>query len=352
MAKKRNIPSQSGFNEILLYTTPTGNVKVEIYLQNETIWLTQQKIADLFGVQRPAITKHLKNIFETGELKEEVVSSILEHTTQHGAMKGKTQETKIKYYNLDAIISVGYRVNSTQATAFRIWATERLKEYIIKGFTMDDERLKNPNNIFGKDYFEEQLARIRDIRSSERRFYQKITDIYTQCSADYNVETQSTKDFFTTVQNKLHWAITGQTAAELIASRADSAKDHMGLTTWKNAPKGSIRKTDVGIAKNYLNEKELDGLNRIVTMYLDYAESQALKGVVMYMKDWIEKLDAFLQFNEEAVLKHQGKESHEVALALAETEYEKYRIVQDKIMESDFDKAIKKLSATTNKKKN
>ena len=226
MATKKQ-PAQSGFNEILLYTTPNGNVKVEIYLQNETIWLTQQKIADLFGVQRPAITKHLKNIFETGELKEEVVSSILEHTTQHGAIAGKTQETKVKYYNLDAIISVGYRVNSSQATAFRIWATERLKEYIIKGFTMDDERLKNPNNIFGKDYFEEQLARIKDIRSSERRFYQKITDIYTQCSADYNVETQATKDFFATVQNKLHWAITGQTAAELIAARVDSTKENM-----------------------------------------------------------------------------------------------------------------------------
>lgn len=346
MVKKKQ-PAQSGFNEILVYTTPYGNVKVEIYLQNETIWLTQQKIADLFGVQRPAITKHLKNIFETGELKEEVVSSILEHTTQHGAIEGKTQETKVRYYNLDAIISVGYRVNSSQATAFRIWATERLKEYIIKGFTMDDERLKNPNNIFGKDYFEEQLARIRDIRSSERRFYQKITDIYTQCSADYNIETQSTKDFFATVQNKLprnfREAITGQTAAELIAVRVDSTKDNMGLTTWKNAPKGSIRKTDVGIAKNYLNEKELNGLNRIVTMYLDYAESQALKGVVMYMKDWIIKLDAFLQFNEEAVLKHQGKVSHEVALALAETEFKKYKISQDKLLESDFDEMIKKL---------
>ncbi len=343
MAKKKNIPSESGFNEILLYTTPNGNVKVEIYLQNETIWLTQQKIADLFGVQRPAVTKHLKNIFETGELQEEVVSSILEHTTQHGAIEGKTQEAKTKFYNLDAIISVGYRVNSTQATAFRMWATERLKEYIIKGFTMDDERLKNPNNIFGKDYFEEQLARIRDIRSSERRFYQKIADIYTQCSADYNVETQSTKDFFATVQNKLHWAITGQTAAELIAARVDSTKQNMGLTTWKNAPKGSIRRTDVGIAKNYLNEKELDGLNRIVTMYLDFAENQARKGVVMYMKDWIGKLDAFLQFNEEAVLKHQGKVSHEVALALAENEFEKYRVAQDKIVESDFDKVVKQL---------
>lgn len=342
MSKKIK-PSKDGFNEILLYTTPNGKVKVEIYLQNETIWLTQQKIADLFGVQRPAVTKHLKNIFETAELNEEVVSSILEHTTPHGAIKGKTQETTTRFYNLDAIISVGYRVNSSQATAFRIWATERLREYIIKGFTMDDERLKNPNNIFGNDYFEEQLARIRDIRSSERRFYQKITDIYTQCSADYSVETQATKDFFATVQNKLHWAITGQTAAELITARADSKKENMGLTTWKNAPKGSIRKTDVGIAKNYLNEKELNGLNRIVVMYLDYAESQALKGVVMLMKDWVLKLDAFLQFNEETVLKHQGKVSHEVALALAENEFEKYRIAQDKLIESDFDKEIKKL---------
>ncbi len=208
MAKKKNISTSESFNEVLLYTTPNGNVKVEIYLQNETVWLTQQKIADLFGVQRPAITKHLKNIFETGELKEEVVSSILEHTTQHGAIEGKTQEAKTKYYNLDAIISVGYRVNSSQATAFRIWATERLKEYIIKGFTMDDERLKNPNNIFGKDYFEEQLARIRDIRSSERRFYQKITDIYSQCSADYSADTDITQKFFATVQNKLKGAIT------------------------------------------------------------------------------------------------------------------------------------------------
>ena len=208
---------------------------------------------------------------------------------------------------------------------------------------MDDERLKNPNYIFGKDYFEEQLARIRDIRSSERRFYQKITDIYSQCSADYSVNSRVTKDFFATVQNKLHWAITGLTAAEIIASRADSRKQNIGLTTWKNAPKGSIRKTDVGIAKNYLNERELDGLNRIVTMYLDYAESQALKGAVMYMKDWIIKLDAFLKFNEEAILKHQGKVSREVALALAEKEFEKYRIAQDKLLESDFDKVVKRM---------
>jgi len=334
---KKQISAKDGFNEILLYTTPNGKVKVEIYLQNETIWLTQQKIADLFGVQRPAVTKHLKNIFESSELKEKSVSSILEHT----AADGKKYSTL--FYNLDAIISVGYRVNSSQATAFRIWATERLKEYIIKGFTMDDERLKNPDNFFGKDYFEEQLARIRDIRSSERRFYQKITDIYSQCSADYNVETEITKDFFATVQNKLHWAITGQTAAELITARVDSSKKNMGLTTWKNSPKGSIRKTDVGVAKNYLNEKELDGLNRIVVMYLDYAEKQAFKGVVMYMKDWIVKLDAFLQFNEEAVLKHQGTVSHEVALTLAEKEFEKYRKTQDKLFVSDFDQQIKKI---------
>jgi hypothetical protein len=334
---KKNIPSKDGFNQVLLYTTPNGKVKVEMYLQNETIWLNQQKIADLFGVQRPAVTKHLKNILESGELQDDSVRSILEHT----ATDGKSYITQ--FYNLDAIISVGYRVNSIQATHFRIWATERLKEYIIKGFTMDDERLKNPNNIFGKDFFEEQLDRIRDIRSSERRFYQKITDIYSQCSADYNVNAQITIDFFATVQNKLHWAITGQTAAEIIASRADSTKMNMGLSNWKNAPKGSIRKMDVAVAKNYLNEKELDGLNRIVNMYLDYAENQAGKGVVMHMKDWVEKLDAFLQFNEESVLKNQGKVSHEVALKLAEAEYDKYRIIQDQVIESDFDKELKKI---------
>jgi hypothetical protein len=336
MPKKKEI-AKEGFNEILFYTTPNGKVKVEIYLQNETIWLTQQKIADLFGVDRSVITKHLKNIFESNELDKNSVSAKIAHT----ASDGKTYTTQ--FYNLDTIISVGYRVNSTQATHFRIWATERLKEYIIKGFTMDDERLKNPSTIFGKDYFEEQLARIRDIRSSERRFYQKITDIYAQCSADYTKGAEITELFFATVQNKLHWAITGQTAAEIIASRADGNKINMGLTTWKNTPDGNIRKTDIGIAKNYLNEKELDGLNRIVTMFLDYAESQALRGVIMHMKDWVVKLDAFLQFNEQAILKNSGKVSHEVALTLAEKEFEKYRIIQDKVYESDFDKEIKKL---------
>ncbi len=335
---KKNKIAKEGFNEILLYTTPNGKVKVEIFLQNETIWLTQQKIADLFGVNRTVITKHLKNIFETKELDQNSVSAKIAHT----AADGKTYGTQ--FYNLDAIISAGYRVNSSQATAFRIWATERLKEYIIKGFTMDDERLKNPDNIFGKDYFEEQLARIRDIRSSERRFYQKITDIYSQCSADYAKDGEVTKRFFATVQNKLRWAITGQTAAEIVAARVDSNKTNMGLTTWKNAPAGNIRKTDIGIAKNYLDEKELDRLNRIVTMYLDYAESQAQKGVVMYMKDWVMKLDAFLQFNERAILKDAGKVSHEVALALAEKEFEIYHIAQDRLIESDFDKAVKKLN--------
>lgn len=338
MAKK--IKPESGFNEILLYTTPIGKVKVEIYLQDENIWLTQQKIAALFGAERSVITKHLINIYKEGELVKEATCAKIAQVQTEG---GREVSRPIEFYNLDAIISVGYRVNSSQATAFRIWATERLKEYIIKGFTMDDERLKNPENIFGKDYFEEQLDRIRDIRSSERRFYQKITDIYAQCSADYSKDKDITKTFFATVQNKLHWAITGQTAAELISARADSTRPGMGLTTWKNAPKGKIRKTDVGIAKNYLNENELKSLNRIVTMYLDFAELQASKGIVMYMKDWVKRLDAFLQFNEEAILKDAGSVTHEVAMALAEKEFEKYSIVQDKLLESDFDKAVKKL---------
>ncbi|MBC8344729.1 MAG: virulence RhuM family protein [Candidatus Marinimicrobia bacterium] len=344
MKRNKQIIVQNEFTEFLLYTTPNEKVKVEIFLRDENIWLTQEKIAALFGVQRPAITKHLKNIFVCGELQENSVCSILEHT----AADGKKYDTK--FYNLDAIISVGYRVNSKQATHFRIWATAVLKEYIIKGFAMDDERLKNPNQIFGKDYFEEQLARIRDIRSSERRFYQKITDIYAQCSADYDPNEEITKQFFATVQNKLHWAITGQTAAEIIHQRTGSKKANMGLSTWKNAPKGAIRKTDVVIAKNYLDEKELDGLNRIVTMYLDYAELQAQKGVVMNMKDWVEKLNAFLKFNEREILEDRGKISHETAAALAENELEKYRVVQDRMLESDFDKDITKLPASKKRK--
>jgi len=337
MMKKNKKIKQNGFSEFLLYTTPNEEVKVEIFLKDENIWLTQEKIAILFGVQRPAITKHLKNIFEARELQEDAVSSIMELTAEDG----KNYQTK--FYNLDAIISVGYRVNSAQATHFRIWATERLKEYIIKGFTMDDERLKNPNTIFGHDYFEEQLARIRDIRSSERRLYQKVTDIYAQCSADYSPNDDITKQFFATVQNKLHFAISGKTAAEIISDRVDSKKPNMGLTSWKYAPKGKIRETDTVIAKNYLAERELDMLNRIVTMYLDYAEMQARKGMLMNMKDWVEKLNAFLKFNEKGILDNVGKISHEIAEALALKEYEKYRVVQDKNYISDFDREVKLL---------
>ena len=350
MKINKQVSKQNAFTEFLLYTTPNGKVNVEIFLRDENIWLTQEKIALLFGVQRPAITKHLKNIFESKELDEKMVSSILEHTTIHGAIAGKTQQQSTKYYNLDAILSVGYRVNSTQATHFRMWATERLKEYIIKGFTMDDERLKDPRQIFGKDYFEEQLARIRNIRSSERRMYQKITDIYAECSADYNPDEEMTKLFFATVQNKLHFAITGQTAAEIIQSRVDSKKQHMGLTSWKNSPKGAIRETDVVVAKNYLDARELDHLNRIVTMYLDYAEMQAKRGILMRMKDWVEKLNAFLKFNERDILSDTGTVSREVAEALALKEYEKYRVMQDRKYVSDFDKAVKKILEAKKKK--
>ncbi len=335
MSDNYNTPILSDF---FLYKDGNGEVKVEIYIFNETVWLTQDKIAQLFGVQRPAVTKHLKNIFGSGELIEGSVSSIMELT----AADGKKYQTKL--YNLDAILSVGYRVNSIQATHFRIWANSVLKEYLIKGFAMNDERLKNPQTLFGKDYFEEQLARIRDIRSSERRFYQKITDIYSQCSADYEVGSNVTKKFFATVQNKLHWAISGQTSAEIIVARVDADKPNMGLTTWKNAPNGMIRKPDVSIAKNYLTETEMDDLNRIVSMYLDYAERQAKKGQVMYMRDWVKKLDAFLQFNEEAVLQHSGRVSHEVAKALAEQEYDKFYARQLQNYESDFDKLLKGIS--------
>ncbi len=331
------------FTEILLYNSPNGKVKIEVFLQDESIWLSQAKIAELFGVERSVVTKHIGNIFKSGELDERVVCANFAHTTPHGAIEGKTQQLQVKFYNLDVIISVGYRVNSSQATAFRIWATERLKEYIIKGFTMDDERLKNPKNVFGKDYFDEQLERIRDIRSSERRFYQKITDIYAQCSADYSADNEITQQFFATVQNKLHFAITGNTAAEIVHSRVNSGKENLGLSTWKNAPKGAIRKTDVSIAKNYLDKTELEKLNRIVTMYLDYAELQATNGKIMYMKDWVEKLDAFLKFNEQEILKHTGKVTAEIAKVFAEKEFDKYRVIQDKTYESDFDSVIKKI---------
>lgn len=321
-------------SDIIMYNKPDGSVNVEILVQDETLWMQQSRIAELFDVDRTVISKHLKNIFAEGELDENSVCAKIAHT----AADGKKYNTK--FYNLDAILSVGYRVNSRQATMFRIFATQVLKEYLIKGFAMNDERLKNPENIFGKDYFDEQLERIREIRSSERRFYQKITDIYSQCSADYNVNATETINFFATVQNKLHYATTKHTAAEIVYERADSEKENMGLTTWKNAPDGAIRKSDVSIAKNYLAEDEIKNLNEIVTMYLDYAERQAKRGVVMYMKDWIARLDAFLQFNEEEVLQDKGKVTHEIAKTFAEQEFEKYRQIRDQKYVSDFDKLL------------
>lgn len=333
-------------SDIILYSSPEGNIKVEVIYSGETFWLTQKRMAELFGVEVPAISKHLANIFESGELVQEATVSILETVQQEGS---RNVTRKMDFYNLDAIIAVGYRVNSRQATQFRIWATKTLREFIIKGFVLDDERLKHGKR-FGKDYFDELLERIREIRASERRFYQKITDIYEQCSIDYNKDAEITQTFFKTVQNKLHWAITGKTAAQIIAERAKSTEPNMGLQTWKNAPKGKILKTDVSIAKNYLVEKEIKELDRVVTMYLDYAENQAAREIPMKMADWVQKIDAFLQFNEYNILKDAGKVSHEIAKKLAEKEYEKYRVTQDKNFESDFDKEVKKLTPPKKKK--
>ncbi len=342
---KKEVAAPEGVTEFLLYRSPNGEMKVEVFIRNENVWLTQKKMAGLFDVDRSVITKHLLNIFESGELEQNLVSAKIAHTAND------TKIYQTLYYNLDAIISVGYRVNSARATQFRIWATKLLKEYIIKGFVMDDERLKNPANPFGKDYFEEQLARIRDIHSSERRFYQKITDIYAQCSVDYDPNSKLTENFFAVVQNKLHWAITRQTTAEIVYTRVDSIKRNLGLTTWKNAPNGKIRKNDVVIAKNYLDKNELDLLNRIVSMYLDYAELQAKNEKVMYMKDWVAKLDAFLQFNEKDILEGKGKISQEVANTLAIEQYEKYVSEQDTLYESDFDAMTKKIIEGTENKR-
>jgi hypothetical protein len=320
--------------EILLYATPESRTTIEVFFESETFWLSQKKMAELFGVETHTVNYHLKEIFKSGELEEVSVIRNFRIT----AADGKNYNTQ--FYNLDAIIAVGYRVNSIEATRFRIWATKTLKEFIIKGFVMDDDRLKQGKK-FGKDYFEELLERIREIRASERRFYQKITDIYAQCSVDYDPKADITLLFYKTVQNKLHWAITGHTAAEIIAARAKSTNPNMGLTTWKNSPSGKIMKTDVGIAKNYLQVEEMDELNRIVVMYLDYAENQAKRQIAMSMKEWIEKLDGFLQFNDYKVLKDAGKISHEIAMQLAEKEFEKYRVIQDENFESDFDKDLK-----------
>ena len=319
-------------HDFLIYNDGNNDVKVSVMLINNDLWLTQDLIAELFGTARSTVTEHINNILNDGELLEE---------TSVGISDISSGGRKPKIYNLDMIIAVGYRVNSKKATNFRIWATKVLKEYMIKGVVMDDERLKNPNYIFGEDYFEETLERIRNIRSSERRFYQKITDIYSQCSIDYDKDAEITKNFFKTVQNKLHYAITGNTAAEIIYNRVDSEKEHMGLTNWKNSPDGLIYKYDVDIAKNYLNEDELKKLNRIVTMYLDYAEMQAENHNAMTMEEWVEKLNAFLQFNGKEILKNAGKISQKVAQELAYKEYEKFKVKQDKMIVSDFDEFIK-----------
>ncbi len=324
-------------NQIVLYNNAEGKVTVKVTYQDDTFWLPQKAIAQLFGVEVPAISKHLKNIFTSGELVENSVVSILETT----AADGKNYSTT--FYNLDAIIAVGYRVNSKQATQFRIWATETLKEYIIKGFVLNDDLLKN-GKPFGKDYFNELLERIREIRASERRLYQKLGDIFEQCSADYSAKAEECQLFYKMVQNKLHFAVTGQTAAEIIATRASRDKDYMGLTSWKNSPTGKILKSDTRIAKNYLSENEIGDLNLLVSAYLDLAEFQARRNQVMTMKDWLERTNKFLESNSLELLPNAGKISHEEAIEKAAEEYEHFRIKQDKTYLSDLDKEIKKIS--------
>lgn len=327
--------------ELILYQTPGGAVRVEVLYESETFWLDQKRIAGLFGVDLRTISYHLNEIYTSKELRPEATLRKIWRVQTEG---NREVRREIEFYNLDAIISVGYRVNSAQATLFRIWATQTLREFVIKGFVLDDERLKL-NKRFGKDYFDELLERIREIRASERRFYLKIADIYEQCSIDYDKDAEITKTFFKTVQNKLHWAVTGKTAAEIIAERADATKPTMGLTTWKNAPKGKILKSDVSVAKNYLIEKEIKELERIVTMYLDYAENQAARQIPMRMADWAGRLDAFLKFNEYQVLTNAGKVSAEVARQLADEQYEKFRVKQDRAFESDFEKEVKRITS-------
>ncbi len=329
------------FSNFVIFQTENGKVNIDVFFKDETLWLTQKLIAELFEKGRSTITEHLNKIFSDGELVEKLVCRNFRHTTQHGAIKGKTQIAEVKYYNLKAITAVGYRVNSHRAIEFRKWATEILHEYIIKGFAMDDERLKQIKH-FGIDYFEEMLERIREIRLSERRLYQKITDIYA-LSADYDNKAEITKHFFTTVQNKLHWAITGKTAAEIIYNEADAKKVYMGLKTWKQAPDGKILKSDVSIAKNYLNEEHLKSLQRIVTAYLDLAESRAMNRRIMNMKDWEFFLVQFLELTDFPILTNLGKISMLEAKLKAECEYDKYRVIQDKNYVSDFDKEMKRL---------
>lgn len=321
--------------KILFYSNNDNNITISVRFHNGTFWLSQKNIAELFGVYVPAVSKHLKNIFETGELSEDSVVSILETT----AADNKKYLTK--FYRLEAILAVGYRINSSQATEFRKWATHTLNDFIIKGFVIDDRRLSSGKN-FDKDYFDELLEKIREIRASERRFYQKITDLYS-LSVDYNKESQQTKEFFSAVQNKLHWAITGRTAAEIIYNEADATKIYMGLTNWKDSPNGKIYKSDVTIAKNYLSHQHISELNRIVSAYLDLAENNAQRGIVFNMSQWSLYIDKFLELSSYPILKDKGKVSMLEAKLKAETEYDKYRIIQDQVFESDFDREIKGL---------
>jgi hypothetical protein len=322
-------------NNFVVFQTESGKVNIDVFFQNETLWLTQKSIAELFEKNRSVITKHIKKIFENGELKEDLVCANFAHT----AKDAKTYNTK--YYNLRVITAVGYRVNSHRAIGFRKWATEILHEYIIKGFAMDDERLKQIRH-FGIDYFDEMLERIREIRLSERRLYQKITDIYA-LSADYDKKSDITQHFFATVQNKLHWTITGKTAAEIIYTEADAKKIYMGLKTWKHAPDGKILKSDVSIAKNYLNEEHIKALEQIVSAYMDLAESRARNRVVMNMKDWDKFLIQFLELADYPILNDVGKISMLTAKIKAEAEYEKYRVIQDENYISDFDRVVTKM---------
>lgn len=339
---EENEPQELMQGEIILYRTPEGIAKIEVLYEGETFWLNQRRIAELFGVDIRTISYHLGEIYQSGELSQEATLQKIWRVQREGE-RNVTRE--IEFYNLDAIISVGYRVNSLQATQFRIWATQTLREFIVKGFALDDERLKL-NKRFGKDYFDELLERIREIRASERRFYLKITDLYEQASIDYDKESEITRTFFKTVQNKLHWAVSGKTAAEIIAERADASKPTMGLTTWKNAPGGKILKADVSVAKNYLIEREIKELDRIVEQYILYAENQAARQIPMRMTAWVERLDAFLKFNEYETLTNAGSVSAEVAKHLAETEYAAFRIKQDEAFESDFEREVKRIEAS------
>lgn len=335
-------------NQIVFYQSPDGSVHIEVLYAEENIWLTQKKMAELFGTTPQNITMHLKNIYESGEIDHPATCKDFLQVQREGNREVKRSAS---FYSLEAIIAVGYRVNSERGIQFRQWATEILKSYIHKGYVLDSDRFKYGSR-FSARYFDELYEEIKDIRSSERMLYQKITDIYAT-AIDYSPKAYETKQFFAIVQNKLHFAITGQTAAEIIHSRVNSKKDKMGLTTWRRAPKGKIMPSDVIIAKNYLNQKELVELNRIVNMYLDYAEMQAARGRAMTMKDWVEKLNAFLKFSEHEILTNAGKISHDVAEALALQEYEKYRVIQDKNYVSDFDREVKKMleSKKTKKKK-